>query len=262
MLRLVDSLSTHWSDHVQERNFLQQTVQVSVPPGCTPLGQPTNIGFAMPGKAACREEHDRQRYLLKLKARQQGTPAVFKVGSREILQAAKAMHDRFVSLNTEAETVIAETRACGWMHFRPDEKGFLLPADRQAWGRKHREGSSRMGPEFRQNRKSWVEGGRVVALAQEVCKEAIGGPAATEQEGDYFKPKGEGQAVLEIQAAAGFDVVEEQLRMEAALLHPRARKDCQETLAQLVLVTSQTPRKLKQQQKEPWPDRVARWKAC
>ena len=54
----------------------------------------------MPGKAACREEHDRRRYLLKLKARQQGTPAVFKVGSREMLQAAKAMHDRFVSLNT------------------------------------------------------------------------------------------------------------------------------------------------------------------
>ena len=113
LLRLVDSLSTHWSDQVQERNFLQQTVQVSVPPGCTPIGQPTDTGFAMPGKAACREEHDRQRYLLKPKARQQGTPAVFKVGSREMLQAAKAMHDRFVSLNTEAETVIAEARACG-----------------------------------------------------------------------------------------------------------------------------------------------------
>ena len=38
LLRLVDSLSTHWSDQVQERNFLQQTVQVSVPPGCTPFG--------------------------------------------------------------------------------------------------------------------------------------------------------------------------------------------------------------------------------
>ena len=38
LLRLVDSLSTYWSDQVQERKFLQQTVQVSVPPGCTPLG--------------------------------------------------------------------------------------------------------------------------------------------------------------------------------------------------------------------------------
>ena len=44
-------------------------------------------------------------------------------------------------------------------------------------------------------------------------------------------------------------MVEEQLRMEAALLHPKARTDYQETLAQLVLVTSQTPRKLKQQLK-------------
>ena len=99
-------------------------------------------------------------------------------------------------------------------------------------------------------------------LAQEVFRDEIGGPAEGQQEGDYFKPKGEGQAALEIQAAAEFDVVEEQLRMEAALLHPKARTDYQETLAQLVLVTSQTPGRLKQQQKELWPDKVARWKAA
>ena len=52
LLRLVDSLGTHWTDQAMERNWLSQTLQACVPPGCTPLGQPTDTGFAMPGKAA------------------------------------------------------------------------------------------------------------------------------------------------------------------------------------------------------------------
>jgi hypothetical protein len=55
----------------------------------------------MPGKAVCRETHEEQRYLLKLKARQEQVKPVFKVGAREIGQAAQAMHCKFVSLNTE-----------------------------------------------------------------------------------------------------------------------------------------------------------------
>ena len=45
LLRLVDSLRTRWTDQAQERNYLSQAVQVSVPPGCTPLGQVIDTGF-------------------------------------------------------------------------------------------------------------------------------------------------------------------------------------------------------------------------
>ncbi len=61
LVRIVDSLATCWSPDSTQRNFLSQTVQAAVPPGCTPLMQVTDNGFAMPAKAAAREEHDRQK---------------------------------------------------------------------------------------------------------------------------------------------------------------------------------------------------------
>ena len=59
LLRLVDSLRTHWTEAASERNFLLNSCQAGVSPGTTPLGQITDTGFAMPGKAACREKHDK-----------------------------------------------------------------------------------------------------------------------------------------------------------------------------------------------------------
>ena len=153
LIRLVDSLRTHWTDEAAERNFLSGCLQASVPAGCTPLGQVTDTGFAQPAKAAARNWHDELRTLLHLKARSEGAKVVYKVGCREVLQTAQVMHDRFISLNQTQKTVLAETRACGWAHFRPDckEKELKLVA-RQQWSRRYPEGSSRMGPEFRENR--------------------------------------------------------------------------------------------------------------
>ena len=88
LLRLVDSLKMHWADQAAERNYLGNALQACVPPGCAPLSQVTDTGLAMPRKAACRDEHARQRYLLKLKAREEATKAVLKVGCREICRAA------------------------------------------------------------------------------------------------------------------------------------------------------------------------------
>jgi len=126
IVRLVDSLRTHWTDQSQHRNFLSQAIQLCVPPGCTPLAQPTDTGFAQPAKAAARTEHDRQRALLERKARAEGANCVHKVGAQELLQTAGAMHKRMVELNQSAETVLAEARACGWMHWRPDLKAGKL----------------------------------------------------------------------------------------------------------------------------------------
>ena len=133
LLRLVDSLRTHWTDQAAETNFLCQAVQVSVPPGCTPLGQVTDTGFAMPGKAAAREYHDELRSVLCAKARSEKARQQYKVGCREILQTAVIMHEKYESLNSQSNTVLAEARACGWFHHRPNpQTGRLDKCSRQA----------------------------------------------------------------------------------------------------------------------------------
>ena len=180
MLRLVDSLGTHWTEKAQDRNFLCQALQACVPPGCTPLAQPTDTGFAMPAKAAARQEHDRQRSMLRERAKAEGVGARYKVGCREVLQTAQVMQRRMEELNEQRQTVLAEARACGWLHWRPSIKaGRLLLAADQPWARPLTEGSSRMGPSFRENRESWVEDGvprpvekgRALEDSQPVCTE-------------------------------------------------------------------------------------------
>ena len=157
LIRLVDSLRTHWTAEAEERNYLSGTLQASVPAGCTPLGQVTDTGFAQPAKAAAREFHDDLRSVLQLKARSEGAKTVYKVGPRELLQTAEVMHRRFVSLNESQQTVLAEARACGWLHFRPDKQAKVLQSvASQRWSARYPEGSSRMGPEFRQGRDDWV----------------------------------------------------------------------------------------------------------
>ena len=267
LLRLVDSLSTHWTEQASERNWLSQAVQACVPPGCTPLGQPTDTGFAQPAKAACRREHERQRYLLKQKSRQQGCKAVLKIGPTEILQAVDAMHSAFVSLNEESEAVVAEARACGWFHWRPNKEGSLVRADTQQWAQRHTEGSSRMGPDFRENRESWVEEGKVKPLEADEWKKVSNGPDPKEQQGDYFKPKAGEEPVLEIEAAepANDFMTDDQLfGLNCALLHPSARTQQEELRAQMVLVTSQKSVRSKKEQPAQLTreERVAKWKAA
>ena len=106
--------------------------QVCVAPGCTPLSQVTDIGLAMPAKAAARQEQYRLKTLLLLKARQEKTSCQLRVGPAEILSVAVAMHDRMVSLSQERQTVLAEAVACGWLAYRPAQ-GCLVPVAVQKW---------------------------------------------------------------------------------------------------------------------------------
>ena len=134
--------------------------------------------------------------MLLLKARQEKAKPVYKVGCKEIAEAAQAMHKAFVRLNQESNAVLAEMRACGWMRFRPDSKGLLQLASKEQWARKFTEGSSRMGPEFRANRDSWVRKGKVLMQSKEEEEAAKSGPDKKEQEGDYFNvaEKGRGSS--------------------------------------------------------------------
>ena len=121
-----------------------------------------------------------------------------------------------------------------------------------------------MGPEFRKNRESWGQEGRVIPLTNKEYVEAVSGPEPGRQQGDYFKPGCEGEPceVTSTEPAADFLTVEDQLRLEAALLHPSVRTRQQETLAQLVLVTRQRPKRSKKEvpQKETRAAKVDRWR--
>ncbi len=236
LVRIVDSLATCWSPDSTERNFLCQTVQASVPPGCTPLMQVTDTGFAMPAKAAAREEHETQRKLLHLKARAEQTAPVYKVGAREMLQTAQAMHKRMVELNTTRQTVIAESRCAGWLHWRPDITAkVLVKADSQQWAKRWTEGSSRMGPDFRANRDSFVENGLPVWVVSKA--EQLGEPR--ELQVSYFDEDADDLTLTE---ESDLMTPQEQLQLTAALLHPSVRSRLEQQLAELTLMTSQKPK--------------------
>ncbi len=232
-VRIVDALATCWSPASQERNFLSQCIQAAVAPGCTPLCQVTDTGFAMPAKAAGREEHERQRRVLHLKARMEKTAPIFKVGPRELLQTAQVMHVRMVQLNQTNKTVLAESRACGWLHWRPDCKAKVLRrADEEHWGQQLTEGSSRMGPAFRVRRDQFIHDG---LPAKQISKtELIGEPR--ELQISYFEPSVDD---LELEGQPDILLPQEQAEMEAALLHPSIRTAVQQELAEIALVTSQ-----------------------
>ncbi len=78
LIRVVDSLPTHWCEQALERNWLSQCVQASMPAACTPLVQITDAAFAGPAKAAGRQEHERPKQLFMLKANMEGAKPSFK----------------------------------------------------------------------------------------------------------------------------------------------------------------------------------------
>ena len=111
LLRLVDALSTHWSEAAGERGFMLQQVQASIPAGCTPVLQVTDTAMAQPAKSAARSEHERQKRLFLLKAGQEKVRPSFKYGAREMLQVAIVMHKKMEQLAEERNTVLSEARA-------------------------------------------------------------------------------------------------------------------------------------------------------
>ena len=80
-VRLVDMFAGAWSETSAETNFLLQTLQSAVGPGMTAITQVTDVGFASEAKAAGRKEQDYIRYLLRLKARQEGVAPSYKCGA-------------------------------------------------------------------------------------------------------------------------------------------------------------------------------------
>ena len=247
LLRLVDSLSTHWTEQAQHRNWLLQTVQASVPAGLTPVAQVTDTAFAQPAKAAARSTHDKQKRLFMLKARQEGVSASFRYGVREIAQVAWSMHKKMVAMNAERNTVLSESRACGWLHYRP-AGGELKRAGDQKWAESLTEGTHKTTPQMRGRREEGVsEAGKPIL---DMLKQDLE-PKAYEK--CYYD---EEDLVLHGQPSV-LDHVE-QRRLEAALLHPSVRKEVEEELASLALVTSQVPARRKVKEGTPKKTKASR----
>jgi hypothetical protein len=150
LLRLVDVLSTHWSDAAAERGFILQQTQGTVAAGCTSVSRVTDTGMADPGKRAARTEHDRQEIFLLLKAGTDKVRPSFKYGAREILQVANVMHHKFEQVAQERNTVLSEARACEWLHWRPGkpDQG-LQHASEQQWAPSLTESTHKIAPEVR-----------------------------------------------------------------------------------------------------------------
>ena len=232
LIRVVDSLSTHWSQQALERNWLTQTIQGSVPAGCTPLVQITDTAMAMPAKAAGRAEHERQKSMLLLKANQEGAKPSFKCGVREVMLTARAMHKRMEELNASNGTVLSEARATGWLHYRPRE-GRLQRASEEPWAASLTEGTHKMDASFREHREDHVVDGKPEQMMLEMT------PARLEN--TYW----DDYEALALEGEPDVLSLVDQRKLDAALLHPSLRSEVEQELAEVMLMTSQLPRKRK-----------------
>ena len=67
------------------------------------------------------------------------------------------MQDAVMDLNRRTEVVLQAARACGWLAYRPDEAGRLLPADRELWAQVHSQVAGRISKEQLADRFSWLD---------------------------------------------------------------------------------------------------------
>ena len=126
-------------------------------PGCTMLQQSTGTHLAKPGKDVGRAKTDQLREVMRLAALRLGKPVQYKSDKREILLVALAMQDAMLDLNRCTEVVLQSARACGWLAYRPDEAGRLLPADRELWAQVHSQVAGRISKEQLADRFSWLD---------------------------------------------------------------------------------------------------------
>ena len=224
-IRVTDCCGSVWTSDSKQAAFLLQQANAPVAPGCTTLQQPTDTHLAKPGKDAGRGKKEELREVMRLAALRLNKPVQYQSGKREILLVALAMHDAMVDLNRRTEVVLQAARACGWLAYRPDAEGRMLPADRETWAQVHSQVAGRITAEQLEPRFSWLdEAGKPVMPelnskawqneAEELSKDEK--PAQPEPAKDdvnldtdlvYFDTEAEKQAAL------------------LALLHPSRRQD-------------------------------------
>ena len=245
LIRLVDAFTGGWSSTGAEVSFLCQQLQASVAPGCTAVSQITDTGLAAPAKAAAQQQKEKLRELLRLKARQEGVPARYKVGLREILSVAVSMHQRMVQENHRSQAVLREFRQCGWGAWRP-QGGSLVSSNCQTWAQPFPESSSKIRASCREERLSWLDeaGKPQMLLWHDSCEEQAEQPAGkpiplqpAELEVSYDRP----EQALQLDLDQGWLNDAEERAAQALLLHPSKRSAEQQYLAELAMLPSQAP---------------------
>ena len=94
---------------------------------------------------------------MRLAALRLNQPVQYQSDKREILLVALAMQDAMLDLNRRTEVVLQAARACGWLAYRPDEAGRLLPADREPWAQVHSLVAGRITQEQLADRFIWLD---------------------------------------------------------------------------------------------------------
>ena len=243
-VRIVGAFRTAWTDQAQEVSWLTNAAQVCVAPGCTPLSQVTDTGLAMPAKAAARQEQDRLKTLLLLKARQEKTTCQFRVGPAEILGVANAMHSRMASLNAERQTVLAEGIACGWLAYRPVQ-GRMVPVSEQSWASGFPLTSSRLDQGHLADRYSFLDStGKPTLLdSQEKTLQAV---QPQELQTSYFEPDCKDEAAqpldLGLTLSTALAASDEALHCLTHTVHPALRDKQASINAELAQLCSQRTR--------------------
>jgi len=268
LIRLVDAFSGGWSSTGEEVSFLCQQLQASVAPGCTAVSQITDTGLAAPAKEAACQEKEKLRELLRLKARQQGVPARYKTGLREMLGVAYSMHRKMVEENQANQTVLREFRQCGWAAWRP-QAGRLVQSSLQEWAKPFPESSAKIRACCRAERLSWLDEAGKPQLGQHWSSARLQPSNGCEQpelpkalqpaemEVSYDRP---GEAV-ELELDQSWLNEAEDRTVQALMLHPSERSAEQQYLAELALLPSQAPPAQAKEAPGPKPDRPERVKA-
>ena len=146
-----------------------------------------------------------------------------------------------VTLNRDRQTVLAESVACGWLAWRPDNEGNLVNVHTQTWCKPFPLTSSRMGEEMVANRFKFLDKDGKPTI-EDAAKHA---PDPALLQTSYFEPE-EAAQTLELECEQALVAGEDAIVCQAAMMHPGLRTTYAATMADLALITSQKPKSTKQ----------------
>ena len=240
---MTDSLKAAWSDQSKQAAFLLQQLAAPVPPGCTPLAQPTDTHFAKPAKDAGRQKKDELRELMRLAAARAGQAPSYQSGAREILQVCNAMQTAMQDLAASRDMVLQACRSTGWLAYRPDETGQLQRADREPWAACLPLAGGRASQAQLANRFSWLDSQGRPTLPDRQAGQLPSLPAWVAEHSLPDEAPDQDSLCLDMEPA-----------VKRQLLHPRDRQD--ETLEEaLAKLTPQGKQVLSPEQRQALQDR-------
>jgi hypothetical protein len=94
---------------------------------------------------------------MQISCSQLNVPVQYQSGKKEMLEICLAMQTAMQDLNTKTEVVLQACRSGGWLAYRPDWHGNLVPAGLQEWAKPHLLTSGRIDASQIAERLSWLD---------------------------------------------------------------------------------------------------------